>query len=100
MEDVLKNSFRYEAKLIGYNEEPIDVVDLDGLDVELDVENLNLQETFDEDLVTESQTSETSSSYFIRRVLTQTPSEKEDRLPQKTIGEAGILDGQLEKYKD
>lgn len=88
MEDVLKNSIRNEAKLIGYDEEPIGVVDLDGLDVE----NVNIQDSFEEDPVTESKTSETSSSYIIRRVLTNAPpSEKEESLPQKTIKEAGIL---------
>ncbi|XP_010495321.1 PREDICTED: dicer-like protein 4 [Camelina sativa] len=78
LEDVVKNSIRNEAKLIGYNEEPIDVVDLDGLDVE----NLNLQENFGEN-------SKISSSYLIRRGLPQAPSKTEDRLPQKTIKEAG-----------
>lgn len=94
MESVLKNSCRNEATLIGYDEEPIDVVDLvDGLDVE----NLKLQETSDEDPVTESKTSETSSSsYFIRRVLTQAPSKKEDSLTQKTIREAGTCMDTLE----
>ncbi|XP_013667310.2 dicer-like protein 4 isoform X1 [Brassica napus] len=86
LEDVLKNSIRNEAKLIGYDEEPIDVVDRDGLDVE----NLNIQDSFEEDPITESKTSETSSSYIIRRVLTNAPpSEKEESLPQKTIKEAG-----------
>ncbi|KAJ0266449.1 Dicer-like protein 4 [Hirschfeldia incana] len=85
LEDVLKNSLRNEAKLIGYDEEPIDVVDIDGLDVE----NLKIQDSFDEDPVTESKTSETSSSYVIRQVLISTPSEKEESLPQKTVNEAG-----------
>lgn len=86
MEDVLKNSIRNEAKLIGYNEEPIDVGDLSGLDVE----NLKLEEAFGEDPDTESKNSETGSTYFIRRGLPQAPSVKEDRLPQKSIREAGI----------
>ncbi|KAL0887460.1 hypothetical protein Bca101_011443 [Brassica carinata] len=85
LEDVLKNSLRNEAKLIGYDEEPIDVVDLDGLDAE----NLKFQDSLDEDPVTESKTSETSNSYIIRRVATSAPSEKEESLPQKTINEAG-----------
>ncbi|KAJ4883537.1 Dicer-like protein 4 [Raphanus sativus] len=85
LEDVLKNSLRNEAKLIGYDEEPINVVDLDGLDVE----NLKIQDSFDEDLVTESKTSETSNSYIIKRVLTSAPTEKEESLPQNTIKEAG-----------
>ncbi|XP_023636190.1 dicer-like protein 4 isoform X3 [Capsella rubella] len=78
LEDVLKNSIRNEAKLIGYNEEPINVVDLDGLDVE----NLKLQEIFGEN-------SEISSSYIIRRGIPQEPSKTENRLPQQTIREAG-----------
>lgn len=93
MESVLKNSCRNEATLIGYDEEPINVVDLDGLDVE----NLKLQETFDEDPVTENKTIETSSSsYFIRRVLTEAPSKKEDSVTQKTIREAGTCMDTLE----
>lgn len=89
LEDVLKNSLRNEAKLIGYDEEPIDAVDLDGLDVE----NIEIQDSFEEDPVTESKTSETSNSYIIRRVVTSAPSEKEESLPQTTIKEAGILMG-------
>ncbi|KAL1189126.1 Dicer-like protein 4 [Cardamine amara subsp. amara] len=85
LEDVLKNSIRNEAKLIGYNEEPIDVVDLNGVDAE----NLRLNENFGEDPVTESNNSETSSTYFIRRGLPQAPSVREDRLPPKTVREAG-----------
>lgn len=69
MEDVLKNGIRNEAKLIGYNEDPIDVVDLVGLDVE----NLNILETF-------GGNSERSSSYVIRRGLPQAPSKTEDRI--------------------
>ncbi|CAE6112025.1 unnamed protein product [Arabidopsis arenosa] len=78
LEDVLKNSNLNEAKLIGYNEDPIDVVDL----VEVDVENLKIQENLGEN-------GEISSSYIIRRGLPQAPSKTEDRLPQKTIIEAG-----------
>jgi endoribonuclease Dicer len=78
LEDVLKNGIRNEAKLIGYNEDPIDVVDLVGLDVE----NLNILETF-------GGNSERSSSYVIRRGLPQAPSKTEDRLPQKAIIKAG-----------
>jgi len=79
LEDVLKNGIRNEAKLIGYNEDPIDVVDLVGLDVE----NLNILETF-------GGNSERSSSYVIRRGLPQAPSKTEDRLPQKAIIKAGM----------
>lgn len=79
MEDVLKNSNLNEAKLIGYNEDPIDVVNLVGLDVE----NLKIQENLGEN-------SEISSSYVIRRGLPQAPSKTEDKLPQKTIIEAGM----------
>ncbi|CAN8252441.1 unnamed protein product [Cochlearia groenlandica] len=86
LEDVLKNSLRNEAKLVGYNEEPIDVMDLDGLDFN----NLNLRETFGEDHpVTENETSDTSSPYIITRLLAETTSEQEAKIPHKVIREAG-----------
>ncbi|KFK22332.1 hypothetical protein AALP_AAs71059U000200 [Arabis alpina] len=60
-------------------------------------EHIKTSKTFDEVPVTESENSETSSSYFIRRDLTETPSDKEVRLPQKAIREA---DGSSSKLQN